>query len=351
MQSCRLRFFSWVMLLATAAFAAAGPPVPARKVRISMELITDGKLPATSAQAWYNAAKDLGLAGLRIRTVEGEEKAEIEQVGSKAAPAYRVTGILTPENVLVVPGGKFSVRDTGKLRKWLDNLSDQGVDGVTQPKLMFGLLRAQGERFSGDLKKPIAFSTKGTPLAQAVKNIAGQLAFPLTLEPGCGAAMADVVVEDDLRGISRGTALAIMLRPAGLAFEPERQSGDKLQYRVRKADTKREAWPIGWKPSEPMQKILPESFNFINVDLSDITLPEVLDAIEGRLKAQFLFDHNALALVGIDPAKVEVNLPAKKLTYVMILNRVLSKARLRYELRVDDADRPFLWVTTIKPVP
>ena len=41
--------------------------------------------------------------------------------------------------------------------------------------------------------------------------------------------------------------------------------------------------------------------------------------MQERLKMPVLWDHNALALHGIDPAKIEVKLPAKKLTYSLIL--------------------------------
>jgi hypothetical protein len=30
---------------------------------------------------------------------------------------------------------------------------------------------------------------------------------------------------------------------------------------------------------------------------------------------------------------------------------VLSQAKLKYDLRVDESDKPFLWITTVKPAP
>src|SRR6185295_11501653 len=157
--------------------------------------------------------------------VDGEEKAEVLQVGSKSDPAYRVTGILSSDNVLHLPGGKFGMRDLGKLRAWLDTLADQGVDGVTQRRVMFGLTESQGDRVRADLRKHVTMKTKGQPLSQVVKAIGGQLEFPMTQEPSAAKAMAGVVVEDELQGMGRGTALAMLLRPAGLAFEPERETG------------------------------------------------------------------------------------------------------------------------------
>ena len=39
------------------------------------------------------------------------------------------------------------------------------------------------------------------------------------------------------------------------------------------------------------------------------------------------------------------------MSYSQVLRKILSQAKLRYELRVDDADKPFLWITTVKPAP
>jgi hypothetical protein len=61
-----------------------------------------------------------------------------------------------------------------------------------------------------------------------------------------------------------------------------------------------------------------------------------------------VFDRNAMALHGIKLAAVKANVPEKRMTYSQVLSRVLAPAKLRYELRVDEADRPFVWVTTIR---
>jgi hypothetical protein len=50
-------------------------------------------------------------------------------------------------------------------------------------------------------------------------------------------------------------------------------------------------------------------------------------------------------------AFIQADVPEKRMTYSQILNKVLLQARLKYELRVDEADKPFLWITTVKRVP
>ena len=113
----------------------------------------------------------------------------------------------------------------------------------------------------------------------------------------------------------------------------------------------REAWPIGWKAEEPGAEAgARDVYKLINVEIDETPVAEAVErACASGCKIPLLWDHNALALHGIDPAKIEVKLPAKKLTYSLILQRVLSQAKLRRELRVDEAGKPFLWITTIKP--
>jgi hypothetical protein len=75
-----------------------------------------------------------------------------------------------------------------------------------------------------------------------------------------------------------------------------------------------------------------------------------MSVIGQRLKAPLLMDHNAMARHGIDPEKVVVSFPASRTTYSLILQKVLFKAGLKEELRVDEAGNPFLWVTSVKPL-
>ena len=78
-------------------------------------------------------------------------------------------------------------------------------------------------------------------------------------------------------------------------------------------------------------------------------MAEALAAIAGRLKAPLVFDAAALGVHGIDPATVQAEVPQKRMTYSQILGKVLMQARLKYELRVDETDKPFLWITSVKP--
>lgn len=332
-----------VAILISVAWGA--PPKP----RVTFELLTKPGLPLTSSQQWYKALSDLGISGLQIHNARPGDEMSISDRGGKAAPDYKVVGILAADNVLYLPGGKFHLGDTGRLRKWLENLGDQGAEGVTEPRSAFGFIARQLEQVKNDLKRPVGFSTKEILASQAVSQIGGGLKFAVELDDAARRELRGIKVTEELNGVSSGTALAAILRPAGLALEPVRLPGGEMRYRIRKAQAGREAWPIGWKPRGERNKILGDLFEHLNVEIKDIPVSEAVEAIEGRLKVPFLYDQNAMALHGVDPTKVQANAPSKRMTYSQVLGKVLLQAKLQYDLRIDDADKPFLWITTIKP--
>ncbi len=344
-----MRWVANLLLVAAMGTAPAALGAERAKPPVTFELVTRPGLPLTASQQWYKALTGLGISGLQIRAAQPGDEADIHQQGSKAAPQYKVVGILTADNVLHVPGGTFKPGDVGRLRTWLDKLGDEGAEGVTARRTAFGFTPRQLGEVTDDLKRPVTFSTKGLSAAKAVERIGKSLKLPLELDETARSELARVKVADELSGITSGTALAALLRPAGLVLRPERPRGGELRYRVEKAQKDRESWPVGWKPSSAASKPLPELFEFLQVEIKETSVSDALDAIQGRLKAPFLFDRNAMALYGIDPATVQAEVPDKRMTYSQILGKVLMQARLKYELRLDEADKPFLWITSVKP--
>jgi hypothetical protein len=327
----------------TAAAPAADAP------RVSLEISARGGLSPTAAQEWHQALSKLGFAAIRIQSDNGGEMGVSEE-GTAKAPAYRVTGILAADGRLYLPGGTFGLRDNGKLRKWLDELQASGAEGVTQSRSAFGLLPSQLQAVNDDLKRPVSFATKGTTAAAAVQQIAKGLKNRLAFDVGAARDLAEVKIDDELQNLSSGTALAAILRPAGLVLVPTAK-GAAFEYRVGKPRTGEAVWPVGWPPKGRVSDTLPGLFEMLNVEIQEIPVSEALEAIEGRLEVPFVYDRNAMDLHRADPTAVQADVPGKRISYSQVLRRVLSQAKLRYELRVDESDRPFLWITTVKRAP
>ena len=158
-------------------------------------------------------------------------------------------------------------------------------------------------------------------------------------------------IEEDLSGISCGTALACILRPAGFCLVP-RDAGGRTSLAVVKARPELEVWPVGWEPQNQAtgKRVLPMMSESLNVNIQNFPAIKAIDAIASRVKAPVLMDHNALARHGIEPAKVTVSLPQGRMTYDQALRRLLFQAKMKFEVRADEAGKPFLWITTLKPV-
>ena len=73
---------------------------------------------------------------------------------------------------------------------------------------------------------------------------------------------------------------------------------------------------------------------------------QAIEAIKGRIKVPVLMDHNNLVRGRVDLKKA-VKVPAGKTFYRRILDRVLFQVGLKAEVRVDDAEKPLIWITTL----
>lgn len=333
-----------------ASFALSTPLCAAG--RVELELVTDSNFPATSQQQWYKLLTELKVDNLRIRKAISGDKAEIVVAGTASSPVYRVTGILRSSNELVVPGGRFSPRDRGRLADWLAKLREEGPERVQSgDKLPFGLTPSQFVAVNADLSRKVDFSTKDMQVHQAVARIAGSLQLPLSVDKSAAENLQRAEpIREELQGISSGTALAYLLRSAGLVLEPRLDARKQPVCAITKGASNRTPWPVGWPADKPARELLPDLFEQLNVEIDDTLLTETLSAIGGRLKTPVLYDHYALARHGIDLEKTKVKLAPARLAYAIILRKVLHQADLKGEWRIDETGQPLLWITTLKPV-
>jgi hypothetical protein len=330
------------VVVAIGAVAAAAPTV-------EMVLLAE-RNPSTSmtGRKWIDLLSHLGVGGIQLRAAAPGEKPAIESRGTKATPVYRVIGKLSGDQ-LILPGGQFGLSDGPKITKWLRELGENGAAGVTQQKGAFGLLAKQLADVHDDLAQPIDFSTKGMPAAQAVEKIRGQLKVKLAIDDDVEKAVtADDPVRDELNGLSCGTVLAAIARPAGAILQPQKPTGGELELMLVKSAQAAEAWPIGWPPDQSDVKVLPQLLDSLSVEIRDIPSSTAINAIQVRMKVPFVYDYNSMVKNRIDLAKKVTIPPEKKALYGTVLRKVLFQAGLKYSLRVDEAGKPLIWITTLK---
>ncbi len=319
---------------------------------VELELYTEPGFPLDGKQRWLRALQEVGADSLRIRQAKLGDKGMIENVGTEAAPRYLVKGILSPRNQLRLPGGTFRMSDKAGIKAWIAKLRADGTEGLFARTGAFGLTSKQLVAVHQQLAIPVIESTKGKKSVDVAKKIIDSIKLNVVMDPMARQSFTgDELVAEELRGVSRGTALAAVLRPLGLVLVPSRPSGGETFLAVTDARRTKEVWPIGWPPEKSPGETLPLLFEFLRVEIDDFALSDALASIEERLKIPFLYDHNGLARAGVDPTQTKVSLPEMRTYYKKIIDRLLIQARPRLtsELRVDEAGKPFLWISPHSP--
>jgi hypothetical protein len=320
--------------------------------RVELNLLTEDRVPITSQQEWSRRLGQAGISSLRIRSAGPVDSVRltVDVQGSEVSPTYVVTGVITADDVLVLPGGKrFRSTQAAQVAQWVDDLARLGPEDRRPAKTAFGLTAAQFQQVHDALAEPLTASTKGSSRAEVVQSIARRLALPVRYGRLSPEAIGSDEVGEELSGLSCGTALAYALRASGLCLVP-RPAAAGAELDVVAAEPNLEAWPIGWQSEKPDREVLPGLYEFLNVKLDGVAVTKVLEALGERLKVPVLVDHNAMARHGVDPDTAYVSYPEGRTTYSLLLRKALFQARLKSEVRVDESGKPLLWITTLKPL-
>jgi hypothetical protein len=315
--------------------------------RVQLEIVGDAQSGAgMSFQDWGKALADADVKNVRLRSAQEGDKPNIDVAGTDENPIYMVTAVITGRNELIVPGGKFRRSDLKQLKSWIKEIEERGPPDRRVATGPFGLTAKQLDAINSDLAKSSGVATHGMTRSDAVQKISGKLGLPLKIEGEL--TDGDEKIEEDLADVSSGTALAYILRPSGFCMTPV-ASGKQLGYVVAKAKLDQEVWPIG-REAKSGPEALPGFYEFRNVKVSGVSAAKLLQVVAKQVKVPVLFDYPAMARHGIDPEKAVVEHPQARTTYSVALRRMLFKVGLKFELRVDENDKPFLWISTVKPV-
>ncbi len=252
-----------------------------------------------------------------------------------------MTGVLSTQNILLLPGKQVRLRDRAGLANWFDELLHDG-DEVSE-KFAFGLTAEQLIGVHDALRPRLPSSTKNRNTMEVVDELAGLIELPVSFSAAARAGLHDEYpVADELAGLSSGTALAAVLRPAGLVFYP-RDSGKSLL--IVASSEYEQAWPIGWPPEKKPRDVAPVFFRKLEIEVDDTPLSDVVQSLRQRMEMPIVFDQNGMARQRIKPAEIRIVIPKQRTFYKRALDLALRQAKLRAELRVDEDERPFIWAS------
>jgi hypothetical protein len=339
---------SALFILATLLLLAP-PPSFAAEGRVELNLTTAEGAPITGPQQWLPLLDAAGFSSTRISNEVPEKPLDIVQGGTAASPIYTVHGVLTAGGeVMLPPGRKFSQRDKAALKQWVERLKSQGPLAASGVKLPFGLTKDQFESTRKEFAAAVTATTRGTDPAATLTALTGQFAAPVAIDDNARQALAESgAVRDELQGLATGTALAALVRPAGLVLRPRFNNG-KVEYQIADSRSEGDHWPIGWASKEPRGQLVPKLLENDETQDAEVPLAAALGELQGRIGVPFVIDYNSLAAAGIDLAESKVKMKAGQRSYDRILSGLLMQAKLKYEARQDDSGKPFLWIGTIR---
>jgi hypothetical protein len=322
---------------------------------ITMELITVGDGVGLRAREWMEILGKLDVT-LTIRAGRASEKLEItERKAGGTVRSLTVKGFLDKQGQLVFTDHVFTQSDTGKLSAWLDDLRVYGAQGNPDGRPAWGLTKEQfGEIFDA-LAKPLAFEPQDLEVAKVLNKIDLPKGYPLKLSSE-GRKLLDgrdapPRVGQSLKGVSQGTALAVLLGEQRLAFRPRRLPDGTVELTVIPAEKGADGWPVGWARRQSPPEAAPTLFEIKTVELDDEPLDEILEAVAGVLGIPILIDRAALEAKGIDMSEVKISHPRKRTLWKTALDSFLYKAKAKFEILMDEAGKPIIWVTPLGSPP
>lgn len=338
------------MLTGALATTFAPTPVAAQEGQVIMEIGTEDGFNQLEIREWYELLTGFKVTNLRISGARPGDKIEILSEGTERSPIYRVKGLLTGNGQLIVPGGRFTKRNPQALAKWVADLRKHGPGGpkVDTTGATFGLDDTQLKTIQRDLAKTVDFSTVGMSRTEILDKLDERLEYSINISGASRRAMeaaGDATFE--LKDMACGTALAYVIRAAGLGMAPQ-EALDAFEYRIVAADSLKQSWPVGLESDKRLRDLIPNAFELVNFQVNPQTpLTSALPPIAEYLNTSFLFDENLMAAAELDPTQSLVEMSPKRTALSMAADRLLTQARMRSKVRIDEAGRPFYWVTPL----
>ncbi|MCA8985191.1 MAG: hypothetical protein KDA76_15755 [Planctomycetaceae bacterium] len=337
--------------------AAAQQPVAER---LTTELQFDILLPrerpnGVAAQEWAEVFAKLNVP-LRIRQPAFNDKAGVDQQIFGTTRRVKVIGQLDRSGLIVFPDRKFSVHDVAKLTEWIEDLRTYGAQGAPEGQPLWGLQKAEFDRLHALMRQPVVQETAGLSLTEAIRALELPAEFPLRFSAETREQLAAQpnlpAVPHDLREFAKGTALAIVLRGYGLSFAPRRLPDESIVLGIDPQAEDAHVWPIGWDPDPLGLKRLAlaeKMFTARPIGVEQTLLSELMPQVEKETELKILLDPLSLESLNIDPQRLVINFPRKRTSWSLCLRTILAQIKLTQEIRVDENDRPFIWISRFTP--
>ncbi len=322
------------------------------KTLLSVELVAGKEGVGFQAQSWRPVFERMGV-DVRIRAGNSGDKPEIKEETVGQFRRVKVIGELDRQGRIVLPDRVFTRDQSANLAKYLDDLKKFGQQGNPFGKPLWGLNAEQFGEFYKAFSEKVENPLKDQTLSKAMADLGISKKYPIRISQSANDWLRaefpnEPVFRQALDGFSKGTAFAILLNDYGLGFKPVRTPAGGIEIAVEPLQKTTEVWPVGWRLKDSRQKTAPGMFTLVPIDLENIALMDVLNAVSVKAKIPVRFDHYRIEAHKLDLAKIKVNYPPRQTSFSLMLRGVTNPHLLAYDLKIDELGQPFIWITTLK---
>lgn len=333
--------------------SAVRPKTGAEKgplTQITIELLTGNEGVGISAQRWSQIFQELNVT-LSIRRGRSDDKlGTTEKKIGDSVRQVRVVGRLD-KGRLVLEDRAFAESDTEKLAAWLKELRTYGAQGSPDGQPMWGLTKQQFGIVHSALSQTLVSEPREQTVQKALTLFALPDEHPVRFTSQATARLQQrgqmAVVRQSLKGLSKGTALAVLMNEQGLGFRPRRLPGGVVELSIFPLSETDDVWPVGWPLKQTGPATAPKLFAYTPVNLEEIELDAVLEAAADVVGVPILIDRHGLESRKIDLSKIKVSHSSKRTNWSLALKAITFQARAKPELLIDEAGKPFVWITPI----
>jgi len=332
---------------ASSGTSASKPPV----TLVSVELLTAADSANLKTYDWARQCQQLNVS-CTIRRGREDDKPGITEQTRGSVRQLLLVGRIDRRGRMVFPDRQFAPGEGEAFADWISELKVYGAQGAPEGQIVWGLQPEQFASVYESLAVPVAFATAGEAVVDLLPKFRLSPKHPLRQTAEASQRLQelgrDAKCSQECRGLSQGTGLALALAEHGLGFRPRRNPDGSIDLALFIPGEGPQAWPVGWPRPRPPAEIAPTLFQFRDIHFAEIEVDAALAAGAEISRVPVLLDTSALRLGQIDLATKGVDFPLKRTTWAQAYDRILGKAGCKYEMLIDEAGRPFVWVTPLQ---
>ena len=334
----------------TAPMANADEPTESRRTLDVEVLIQSQPSYRINAQEWGRVFQQLGYS-VKFREPRGGESPRIEDQDRDDFLSTRVVAAMAADGSIRIGTQKFDTETTQPLIAALEEIRKHGAKGPPDSSPTWGLTDDQFKDVVQLLAAPVENPVELQSSILAIESIGlpGNMKMKFTdaaREQALGKKPESALDTIELKGFTKGSAIAIVLAQYGLGFRPRYISPGRFDIEIDRGNESSNMWPVGWKPEQSFSEILPTYFRAIPLDVEDVTINALVGAISEKIAVPHFHSASALNANGLDITTLKYTRKNDRISPARLLTAIGDKMHLGFDVRVDEAGKMFLWMTT-----